>query len=70
MSRWIKCSDQLPDSKQPVIMIAVGVGPRGNYTTDQYCGWLSGEWSSPLWVRWPHVDFAPTHWAEQPEPPK
>lgn len=62
---WIKCSDEVPDNRKMVLLVAINQGPKGSYTTDMYCGWRNGyEWS-----RWPHP-FKPTHWLPLPEPPK
>jgi len=65
MSNWVKCSGQLPEESTVVLVVAIGVGPRSDYTTDMYCGWYCNE----VWSRWPHP-FPPTHWMTLPEAPK
>jgi len=61
---WISVEDKMPAHRQPVLMIAINEGPRGDYTTDQYAGWTEdGDW-----VRWPHK-FYPSHWMPLPPPP-
>lgn len=66
MSEWIRIEDELPKNRLMVLLVAVNVGPQGNYTTDTYCGWRDG---FEGWSRWPHK-FRPTHWMPLPEPPK
>ncbi|MFJ3117856.1 DUF551 domain-containing protein [Pseudomonas protegens] len=64
MSDWIKVSDRNPPFRKTVLLIGVNVGASGDYTTDQYVGWLSADGFS----RWPHP-FPPTHWQPLPAPP-
>jgi hypothetical protein len=61
---WVPVSERLPDSKAPVLMVAIQAGPRGNYTTDRYAGWRDEKG----WSRWPH-SFHPTHWMPLPPAP-
>lgn len=62
---WIACSERMPEACAQILMVAVGAGPRVDYTTDRYAGWLD---DLGTWVRWPHP-FPPTHWRPLPAPP-
>lgn len=62
---WVSVEERLPEDKEPILMIAVGIGPRGDYTTDQYAGWRAGD----TWERWP-LNEEPTHWMPLPSPPE
>lgn len=59
---WNAIDERVPSPKVMVILIGANVGPRGDYTTDPYCGWRNADDS---WARWPHP-FPPTHWAPIP----
>jgi len=62
---WNRLDQIRPPVKRMVMFVAIGIGPRGDYSTDPYCGWvLDGEI-----MRWPH-EFQPTHWMNIPRLPE
>lgn len=69
-TRWIPCSERLPESDQEVLVIVSGKAGNitlvdsveiGNFDRDE--GWILEMW--PEWE-----DLNVTHWMPMPEPPK
>lgn len=59
--QWIACSERMPESFQPVLLIAVtgltGLTP------------AVGDWNGREWQAWPY-STDPTHWMPLPPPPE
>jgi len=71
MSKWIPIS-QMDKNRDRTMFVVIAVLP--NYTTDPWAVWYqpenTTEYQNHGFVRWPHKEFAPTHYMELPETPK